>query len=144
MDFTPFSRPSMAVQFSGFLYSQDMAGNSNLLSARHDAVAPHQWVITPEYGNQMSILRRGDQTSHTALRQDRLHDAVFARSIVQFSLTEEDGLPDNSFAPTDIEEFLNNSLPEKPNKSFAYAVDTFFAVLRHNTELRKAEQDSSD
>jgi len=63
-----------------------------------------------------------------------LHDAVFARSLARFSLTEYDGQPDDSPAPADIETFLNDCLPAKSDKSPAYAIDNVFAALRHKKE----------
>jgi hypothetical protein len=66
--------------------------------------------------------------------QDRLHDAVFARSIARFSLTEEDGLPDDSSAPADIETFFKDCLPLKSGKSFAHAIDALLTAPRHKKD----------
>ena len=84
-------------------------------------------------GNQI-LLGRGNQISSPASGQDRLHDAVFARSIGQYWLTEEDGLPDDSSVPADIETFLNDYLSVKSGKSFAHAIDNLFAAPRPNKE----------
>jgi hypothetical protein len=80
------------------------------------------------------MVERGNQVSRLATSQDRLHDAVFARSLARFSLTEEDGQPDDSSAPADIETFLNDSLPAKSDKSFAHAIDTLLAASRHKKD----------
>ncbi|MGA2060531.1 MAG: hypothetical protein ABSG67_08625, partial [Thermoguttaceae bacterium] len=130
--FTLFPHPSMAVQFPGILYSQDMARNTILFCTSFNAGASDKWLPTPERGNQMFMLGRGNRTSHPASSQDILHDAVFARSIARFSLTEEDGLPDDSIVPADVEVFLDDCLPAKSCKSFAHAIDAFFDALRHN------------
>jgi hypothetical protein len=122
-----------AVQFPGVLHPRDIAEKTILFSASLDAGASDQWVPTPERGNQTSIVERGNQTSRLAPSQDRLHDAVFARS-ARFSLTEEDGQPADSSAPADIETYLNDCLPAKFGKSPAHAIDNVFAALRRKNE----------
>jgi alpha-L-arabinofuranosidase len=116
---------SVAVQFPGVLHPQDMVGNSNLFSSSRDAGASDQWI---------PMLGHGNRTSRPASSQDSLHDAVFARSIARFSLTEEDGLPDAASAPADIESFVDNCLSAKPCKSLAYAIDTVLALVGHKKE----------
>jgi regulation of enolase protein 1 (concanavalin A-like superfamily) len=134
---SPFSslpRSSVAAQFPGVLHPQDMARNLNPFSTSRDAGALDQWIPTPERGIQILTLEHGNLTSRPALSQDRLHDAVFARLIARISLTQEDGLPDASPAPADIETFLNDCLPLKSGKSFAHAIDTVLAVAHHKND----------
>jgi hypothetical protein len=123
--FTSFPRSSVAVQFPGVLHPQDMVGNSNLFNSSRDAGASDQWI---------PMLGHGNRTSRPASSQDSLHDAVFERSIARFSLTEEDGLPDDSSAPADIETFFKDCLPLKSGKSFAHAIDALLAAPRHKKD----------
>ncbi|MGA2797512.1 MAG: rhamnogalacturonan lyase [Thermoguttaceae bacterium] len=139
---------SVAVQFPGVLHPRDIAGNAILFSASLNAVASDQWVPAPERWNQITLPERVNQISTAepenridnaphnpaAPLQDRLHDAVFARSLARLSLAEEDGQPGDSSAPADIETFLNDCLPAKSDKSPAYAIDNVFAALRHKKE----------
>jgi len=81
----------------------------------------------------MFMLGRGNQTSRSALIQDSLHDAVFARSIAP-SATGEDDLPDDSSAPADIETFFNDCLPLKSGMSLAHAVDAVMAAARRKKD----------
>jgi hypothetical protein len=148
LDFASVPLSSAAAQFPGALHPRDIAGNTILFSTSLNAGASGQWVPTPERWNQISMPERGNQISTVepenridnaphnpaAPLQDRLHDAVFARSVARFSLTEEDGQPDDSSAPADIETFLNDCLPAKSDKSPAYAIDNVFAALRHKKE----------
>jgi hypothetical protein len=134
-DFASVPLSSAAVQFPGVLHPRDIAGNAILFSASLNAVASDQWVPAPERVNQISTVEpedRIDNAPHNpaAPLQDRLHDAVFARSLARFSLTEEAGQPADSPAPADIETFLNDCLPAKSDKSPAHAIDNVFAALR--------------
>jgi hypothetical protein len=52
---------------------------------------------------------------------------------VQHLLTE-DGLPDDSSAPADIETLINDCLPGKNDKSLAHAIDTILAAARRRKE----------
>jgi hypothetical protein len=63
-----------------------------------------------------------------------LHDAVFARSIARFSLTEEDFLPEDSSAPADIDTILNGCPSFKSDKSLRHAIDTVLSAARHKQE----------
>jgi hypothetical protein len=133
----PLSSP--AIQFPGVLHPREIAGNTILFSASLNAAAPERWVPAPERWNQISTFEPENRIDNAprnpaAPLQDRLHDAVFARSLARFSLTEEDGQPDDSSAPADIEDFLNDCLPAKSDKSPAYAIDNVFAALRHKKE----------
>ena len=134
LDFTSVPRSSVAGQFLDVLLSQNMAVSSNPFGSSLNAGASDQWVPTPERGNRISTPELGNRMSRPAPTQDRLHDAVFARSLARFSLTEEDGLPDDSSAPADIETFLNDCLPMKSDKSFAQAIDALLAAPRHKKE----------
>jgi hypothetical protein len=120
-DLAPVSLSSVQTQFPGVLHLRDIAGNAILFGASLDAGVSDQWVPMPERGNQISRL---------APSQDRLHDAVFARS-ARFSLSEEDGQPADSSAPADIETYLNECLPTNSGKSPVRAIDNVFAALRH-------------
>jgi hypothetical protein len=115
----------MAARFTGILQPQDMVGNSNLFGSGRDDRASDQWIPMRGHGNQ---------TSCPVSSQDSLHDAVFARSISRFSLTEEDGLRDAASAPADIESFVDNCLSAKPRKSRAHAIDTVLALVGHKND----------
>jgi alpha-L-arabinofuranosidase len=123
--FTTLPRSSMAARFPGVLHPQAMVGNSNLFGSSRDAGASDQWI---------PMLGHGNRTSRPASSQDSLHDAVFARSIARFSLTEEDGQPDDSSASAEIENFILDGLPLKSGKSFAHAIDAVLAAARHKKD----------
>jgi hypothetical protein len=124
-NFASFPRLSEAAQFPGFLYLQKMVGISNPSSASRDAGKPDDLVLTPEHGNQ---------TTHPVLSRDSLHDAVFARSVARFSLTEEDDQPDDSSVAADIENLFQDCLPIKAGKSFARAIDAVHATARYKKD----------
>jgi hypothetical protein len=124
-DFALFPRSSAAVQFPGTLHPQNMDGSSNPFGSILNAGAWDQWVPAPE---------RQDQTSRPASGEDRLHDAVFESSVARFSLAEEEGLTDDSYAPAEIENYFQDYLPLKASESFARAIDAVLAAARHKKD----------
>jgi hypothetical protein len=122
--FTSFPRSSVGMQFPVVLHPHDVAGNSILFSMSHDNGASDQWVPTPERGNRINNAPH----NRTAPVQDLLHDAVFARSIARFSLSEENNLPDDLSTTAEIEAFLNESLPPQSDKSLAHTIDGISAA----------------
>jgi hypothetical protein len=93
-------------------------------------------TIRPTMTEDFSTLspRRNDAAhNNPTSRQDSLHDAFFTHSIVQHLLTE-DGLPDDSSAPADIETLINDCLPGKTDKSLAHAIDAILSAARRKKE----------
>ena len=134
---TSFPRSSVAAQFPIASYPLDATGNSNLFSTIYNAEASNNWVPRLERGNQNATLERGKRTTtqnsnaahnYSGLLQDRLHDAVFARSIAILSLTAENVLPEDSSAPADIETILNDRPSLKSDKSLNSAIDAILAA----------------
>ena len=132
--FITFSRSSVGTQVPGFLHLQDMAGYSSLFGSSFHAGTSDQLVPTPERGNQILTLEHRHRTSRPVSSQDNFHDAVLARSITWSSFTEENSLPDDSFAPVDIETFYKDCLPLKSGKSLAQVIDTVMAAARHQKD----------
>jgi hypothetical protein len=134
LDFTSLPRSSLAAQFPGASHLQGIAGNTIPFGTSFNAAAADQWVPMPERGNHKSTLETENRISRPAPSQDRLHDAVFARSVARFSLTEEDGQPDDSSAPAEIENFILDGLPLKSGESFACAIDAVLAATLHKKD----------
>ncbi|MGD0519215.1 MAG: hypothetical protein ABSA26_16890, partial [Thermoguttaceae bacterium] len=109
-----------------------------LLSISLGPAAPLQLMTlrpTTAEGFASSFPRRSYEShGYSGLAQDRLHDAVFARSIAILSLTAENVLPEDSSAPADIETILNDRLSLKSDKSLSRAIDAVLAATRHKQE----------